>query len=128
MNNQDSTPPPEPSNRITEEPEKDNIAEAQDKDFKMAVMNMFRDLREVVNKFFKEAMKTLKEQLNTILKIFQDMKVKIKSLKKIQTEVELKMKNSKCQTKTSEVSLNNKLEDMGEKISDLDKKLEEMEA
>jgi hypothetical protein len=38
------------------------------------------------------------------------------------------MKNSKCQTKTSEVSLNNKLEDMGEKISDLDKKLEEMEA
>ena len=52
MNNQDSTPPPEPSNRITEEPEKDNIAEAQDKDIKMAVMNMFRDLREVVNKFF----------------------------------------------------------------------------
>jgi hypothetical protein len=99
MNNQDSTPPPEPSNRITEEPEKDNIAEAQDKDFKMAVMNMFRDLREVVNKFFKEAMKTLKEQLNTILKIFQDMKVKIKSLKKIQTEVELKMKNLGYQTK-----------------------------
>lgn len=57
-----------------------------------------------------------------------ELKREIESLQKIQTEVELKMKNSKCQTKTSEVSLNNKLEDMGEKISDLDKKLEEMEA
>lgn len=38
------------------------------------------------------------------------------------------MQNSRCQAKTSEVSFNNKLKDMEERISGLGKQLEEMEA
>jgi hypothetical protein len=50
--------PPEPSNPTTAGPEKCNIAEAEDKDFPRAVMNMFKDLREDMNKSINEIWKT----------------------------------------------------------------------
>lgn len=62
-------------------------------------MNGFRDLRKVGNKSFNKDHGNTKKQLDKILKIFQDMKVKRESLKKIQTETKLKMKNLRHQTK-----------------------------
>lgn len=50
----------------------------------------------------------------------QDIKVEVDSLKKIQTEIKLKMKNLGYQIKTSVVSLTNRLQDMGERISGLE--------
>lgn len=53
-------------------------------------------------------------------KNIQDIKVEVDSLKKIQTETKLEMKNLGYQIKTSVVSLTNRLQDMGERISGLE--------
>lgn len=41
-------PPPEASNPIAIGPEKSNLAEAQDNDFKIAIMNMFKTLEGIL--------------------------------------------------------------------------------
>lgn len=53
-------------------------------------------------------------------KNIQDIKVEVDSLKKIQAETKLEMKNLGYQIKTSVVSLTNRLQDMGERISGLE--------
>lgn len=52
-------PLPEGSNHTVTGPEKSNLAEAQDKDFKVSIMNMFKDLKEDTNNAL---MKTIKTQ------------------------------------------------------------------
>lgn len=47
-------PPLETRNPITAGPEKSNGAEAQDKGFKITIMNMFNELKENMNKYIKE--------------------------------------------------------------------------
>lgn len=42
--------PPKPRNPVTEDPEKGDIAEAQGKDSKVAIMSMFKELKEDMNK------------------------------------------------------------------------------
>lgn len=49
-NNQISVSTPEPSNPTTVHPKNYNIAEAQNKTSKTAIMNMFKDLKEYLNK------------------------------------------------------------------------------
>lgn len=46
--------PPETSNPITVDSEKYNIAEAQDKDFKITIMNIVKDFNEGMNKSLSE--------------------------------------------------------------------------
>ena len=43
-------PSPEASNFMVIGPKQCNLAEAQDKDFKIAIMNMLKDLKEEINK------------------------------------------------------------------------------
>lgn len=45
MNSQDNMPSPEASNPIATCPEKSNLAETQDKDFKIRIVNIFKDLK-----------------------------------------------------------------------------------
>lgn len=73
--------PPEPSNPTTAGPGKCNIAEAEDKDFPRATMNMFKDLREGVNKSLHEIWKNTNKQWNEVMKTVQDLKVEMGSLK-----------------------------------------------
>lgn len=47
-------PPPEPSNATIVGLEKCNLVEAQDKDFKISIMNMFKDHEEDVDKWLNE--------------------------------------------------------------------------
>lgn len=54
MNSPDNTPPPEASDPTTVNPEKCNLAEAQDKGFKVAILNMCKKLKEDVNKCLNE--------------------------------------------------------------------------
>jgi hypothetical protein len=61
---QHNMPPPESSNPILLDSEKCNIAEAQDKDFKTVIMNMFKGLRENMNKFLIKSVKTQTIELN----------------------------------------------------------------
>lgn len=73
-------------------------------------------LKENVNKC-QETTKT--QVLNEIIRIIQDMKIKLQkeigSLKKSQTEIKLKMKYSESQIKSSEENLTYKLDQVEEK-------------
>lgn len=50
FNNQDNMHPPKPSNLTIVGPEKCNIAEEQDKDFKITIRKIFNILKENMNK------------------------------------------------------------------------------
>lgn len=54
INSEDNMPPPEPSNATIVGLEKCNLVEAQDKDFKISIMNMFKDHEEDVDKWLNE--------------------------------------------------------------------------
>lgn len=62
-------------------------------------MNLFKDFNKNINKYH---MKTMKTQLNEIMKPIKEMETElnteIKLLKKSQTEINLKMKSSRSQT------------------------------
>lgn len=58
FNSQDKVLPPEPNQPTTAGPEKCNIAEAQDKNFIKAVMNMIKDLKEHMNKSINKILET----------------------------------------------------------------------
>lgn len=51
MSSQDNMPPLEANSPIEIGLEKDNSAETQDKDFKTAIMNMFKDFKGDINKY-----------------------------------------------------------------------------
>ena len=59
-------------------------------------------------------------------KTVQGMKVKIESIKKTQTERNLERKNLRTKTVTSEANLTNRIEEMEERISDSEDKIEEI--
>lgn len=61
------------------------------------------------------------------MKIVQKMKIEIDPLKKTQTKFKLKMKNLWDQTKASEVSLPNSVEDIEVRILSIEDKVEEMD-
>ena len=52
---QDNMSLPEPSNPMTIGHEKDNTAKSQDKDSKITITNMFKDLKEVIDALFNKA-------------------------------------------------------------------------
>lgn len=52
MNSQEKMSPPEPNNPVIEGPEKCSIAKAQDRGFKIAIINIFKDLKDKRNKSF----------------------------------------------------------------------------
>lgn len=47
MNDKDMILPPEASSSTVINPEKTNLAEAQDNGFKIAILSMFRDLKRI---------------------------------------------------------------------------------
>lgn len=49
MNGQDSVPPLKAGKAILISPKKCSLAEAQDRDFKIAIMTMFEDIKEDMN-------------------------------------------------------------------------------
>lgn len=82
--------------------EKCNITETRDNGFKIATMNMFKDLKKDMSKSINEnrnsAMKWRKK-LKTWKQKTNQQKIKIKK----QTQVKLEVKNLEMQMKTSEV-------------------------
>lgn len=72
--------PPELSNYTKAGPKKCNLAKAQDKDFKITAMNMFKNLKEDMNNPPHEVCENLKKEWNEMMKIVQDMELIIESL------------------------------------------------
>lgn len=94
---QDSGLPPEASNPTAVFPEKRNLDETQNMDFKLAIMTMFKDLKDDMNKYLNEDHGNRKSKLNEIVKTIQDIKVEldkeVQSLKRVQIKINLEMKN-----------------------------------
>lgn len=94
---QDSGPPPEVSNPTTVFPEKRNLEETQNMDFKIAMMTMFKDLKDHMNKYLNEDDGNRKSKLNEIVKTIQDIQVEldkeVQSLMRVQIKINLEMKN-----------------------------------
>lgn len=94
---QDSGPPPEAINPTAMLPEKRNLDETQNMDFKIAIMTMFKDLKDHMNKYLIEDLGNRKNKLNEIVKTIQDIKVEldkeVQSLKRVQIKINLEMKN-----------------------------------
>lgn len=65
--------------------EKSNVTETQDREIKIVVMNMFKDLKGDMNQGLFEDQEIQRKQLNKIMKKIQDIKIefnnKIESLK-----------------------------------------------
>ena len=89
------------------------MAEAQDKDVEIGVMNVMKDTGEDMNNSINKIDENTNKQWNEVKTTVQDMKVNIKSLKKAQTEVKLELKNLGSQTKALEVSLTNRTQKNG---------------
>lgn len=77
INTQDNVTRSESSNTTTVGPIKCNIAKAQDKKFKTAIVNMLKDLKEDMNRSFKEICKNTKKQWNEMMNTLQDNKIEI---------------------------------------------------
>lgn len=118
-------PSPELNNSITVGLEKCSIVQTQDKDFRKVVINMFKDIKEAMNKSLNEEQENTEKQLNEVLKTVQEMKVEIESLKKTKTETKQEMKNLECQTQTSEVSLTKRMEKRTLGIEEMDTSVKE---
>lgn len=90
---------------MTAGPEKCNTAEAQDKDFKKAVMNALERLKEDRDIPLNEVC----ENTNSGTEWQKPFKTerKNRNMEETQTETKLEKKSLGSQTKTSEVSLNN---------------------
>lgn len=90
MKDQDNKHPPEATNPIVLGSKESKLAEVQDKDFKIAIMSMFKDLKDTVNKCPNEDWENA-NSWNEIMKPIQDMKTEfnkeIQLLKETQTEI-----------------------------------------
>lgn len=88
-----SGPPPEASNSTAVFPEKRNLDETQNMDFKIAIMTMFKDLKDHMNKYLNEDHRNRKSKLNEIVKTIQAIKVEldkeVQSLKRVQIKINL---------------------------------------
>lgn len=81
--------PPEPRNPSTEDPEKCNTAETQDKEFKTSSITMFKGFKDNTDKSYDDVYGN--KQLNRIMKKIYNMKTGFnkekESLKKMKIEV-----------------------------------------
>ena len=75
---------------------------------------MFKHLKEDINERFSKDHENI-NSAKGLMKIVQDLKVKIESLKKTQT-YKTRNKNLRSETQTSEVSLTNRVQDTEERI------------
>lgn len=85
MNSRDNITPLKHRNVIMTGTEKSNFTETQDREVKIAVMNMFKDLKGDMNQGLFEDQGIQTKQLNKIMKTIQGIKIefniKIESLK-----------------------------------------------
>ena len=88
---------------------------------------MFEDLQEeMINPLFKKNLWNLKQTMEWNEENSYN-KMEIESTKKTQFWVKQKMKNLESQTKTSKVKLTNRVQEMEERISGIEDKIEEMD-
>ncbi|ERE81496.1 GTPase IMAP family member 3-like protein [Cricetulus griseus] len=129
--------PPESRDSTPARPEHPNTDEAEESKLKNNFMQMIETLREEVRKSFREMeektnqkMQEIKEsQENTIKQLketVQDMKIEIDTIKKTQTEGLLEVEKLSKQSGTTDASITNGIQEMEDRISDTEDKLEEI--
>ncbi|ERE73234.1 heterogeneous nuclear ribonucleoprotein C-like 1-like isoform 1 [Cricetulus griseus] len=132
--------PPEPRDSIPARHEHPNTEEAEESNLKNNFMEMIENLKEEIKKSFREMeektnqkMQEIKEsqksQENTIKHLketVQDLKTKLETIKKTQTEGMLEVEKLSKQSGTTDASITNRIQEMEDRISDTEDKLEEI--
>lgn len=88
---------------------------------------MIELLKEEINNSLKAISESTNWQLKEMNKTVLDLNMEIESMKKTQTEGNLQMKNSGTRTVTSEASIINRIQELEERISGIEDKIEEMD-
>lgn len=93
----------------------------------MDIVHFSKDPKEHMNKSFNEVCANRNKQWTERKKTVLYMQVEMDSLKKIQTEIILEIKNLGSQIEASGVNFTKKAEDTEQEISGIEDKVEEME-
>ena len=93
--------PPEPSYPTIPSSECSNSAEAQENDLKSNLRKVICTFKEEINKSLKEIQENTCKQMKEINKTVQDLKMKIKVIKKAQTQGILEKENLGKRTETA---------------------------
>jgi phage shock protein A len=140
--------PSEHSSPITASPGYNSTPENQDVDLKSCVMKMIESFKEDINNSLKikkhtcKQVEDLKEKTNTSLKeiqentikqvkklnkAIQDLKMKVETIKKTQMEATLEIENLGRRSGTTDASINNKLQEIEERISGIEDNFEDID-
>jgi hypothetical protein len=81
--------------------------------------------KEEMNRSFKDIKENTTKQIKEMNEIVQDLKMKIEAIKKTQTEGILEMENLGKGTGTTDTSITNRIQEMGERIPGIEDATEE---
>jgi hypothetical protein len=82
----------EPSSPITASPAYTNTPENQEADLKSYLMKIIESFKEDINSSLQEIQENRDKQVKELNKVTQDLKVKVKTIKKTHMEANLEMK------------------------------------
>jgi chromosome segregation ATPase len=129
--NQDHSPSPEPSTQTLASPGHPNTPEKLDLDLKANLMMMIEDIKKDFNNSLKEIqentdkeVQVLKEkeentnkQVMELNKTIEDLKRQVDTIKKTHSEAMLEIETLGKKSGTIDVSINNRIQEMEERIS-----------
>ncbi|ERE84459.1 GTPase IMAP family member 3-like protein [Cricetulus griseus] len=116
----------------TEEAEESNLKNnftQMIENLKEEIRKSFREMEEKMNQKMQEIKESQKSQENTIKqlkKTVQDLKTELDTIKKTQTEGMLEVEKLRKQSGTTDASITKKIQEMEDRISDAEGKLEEI--
>lgn len=90
MSRQDNIPFPISSNHNVWGPEEISLAKSYDKDFKITIMNIFKNIEEYTNSCLHKIIKM--QKVKWIMNKFKDMNIELEWLMKTHTEIKLEIK------------------------------------
>ncbi|CAH7484839.1 AABR07011733.1 [Phodopus roborovskii] len=139
--------PPESRESTTTRMEHNNTAEeAEGYDLKITIIKMIEALKEdmrkslkeieektnkkveEMNKFLKESTESQEKTINQVKETVQDLKTEIEKIKATQMEGKLEIEKLGKKSETTDTSITNRIQEMEERISGAEDKLEEIDS
>ncbi|KAL6084520.1 hypothetical protein STEG23_004211 [Scotinomys teguina] len=93
-----------------------------------STVTVLPELKEKTNKKFEGNKESQEQAIKQMKEIVQDLKIKIKTIKKVQTEGSLEMENLTKLTGTTDTSTTNRMQEMEQGISDVEDTIERIDS
>jgi methyl-accepting chemotaxis protein len=116
----------EPSS-TTANPEYTNTPENQESALKSFLMKLIESFKEDINNSLKGIQGNTGKQEKELNKVIQDLKLVVETIKKTQMEANLEMENLGKRAEITYISITNKIQEMEERISDVEYMVEEVD-